>query len=87
MYALLEPGVSESFVSPYIVVNFRVSHTDFLDPFTISTLVGEFVIGRKLYQSCHIFVHHKDTTLDIEELNMINFDGILVMYSLCSCYL
>ena len=41
VYALLDPGATLSFVTPYIIVQFSVSPESLSEPFSFSTTVGE----------------------------------------------
>ncbi|KAH0743109.1 hypothetical protein KY290_031102 [Solanum tuberosum] len=47
VYALLDPGATLSFVTPYIVVNFGVTPETLSEPFSVSTPVGDPVIARR----------------------------------------
>jgi len=49
------------------------------EPFTISTLVGEFVKARRVYRNCIVFVRHRGTMINLVELEMIDFDVIMGM--------
>ena len=59
VYALLDPGDTHSFVTPYIVVKFSVSLETLSEPFSISTPVGDQVIARQLYRNCPVKVSQK----------------------------
>ena len=80
VYDLLDPGVSLSFVTPYIVVNFGVSPETLVEPFLVSTPVGIFIIARQVYRNCPIIISQKVTSVDLVELEMMDFDIILGMY-------
>jgi len=56
VYALLDPGDTLSFVTPYIVVNFGVSPETLSEPFSVSTPVGDPVIARRVYKNCPITI-------------------------------
>uniref|UniRef100_M1DZZ4 Gag-pol polyprotein n=1 Tax=Solanum tuberosum TaxID=4113 RepID=M1DZZ4_SOLTU len=45
--------------------------------FSVSTLVGEFILVERVYRDCIIYVNHKDTMADLVELEMVDFDIIL----------
>ncbi|KAH0743187.1 hypothetical protein KY290_031180 [Solanum tuberosum] len=47
VYALLDPGATLSFVTPYIAVNFDVSLETLSEPFSVSTPVGDPGIARR----------------------------------------
>ncbi|KAH0725447.1 hypothetical protein KY284_001312 [Solanum tuberosum] len=86
VYALLDPRATLSFVTPYIVINFNISPETLSEPFSISTLVGDPVIARRVYINCPITVSQKFTSTDLVELEMVDFDIILGMDWLHSCY-
>ena len=86
VYALLDPGATLSFVTPYIAVNFDVSPEILLEPFSVSTPVGDLVIARRVYRNCPVTVSQKVTSADLVELEMVDFDVILGMDWLHSCY-
>ena len=46
-YALLDPGASLSFVTPYIAVHFGVSPEILVEPFSVSTPVGKSIIAQR----------------------------------------
>ena len=56
VYTLLDPGATISFVTPYIVVNFGVSPKTLSEPFSVSTLVNDPVIARRVYMNYPITV-------------------------------
>ena len=49
IYALLDPGSTISFVTPYIVVQFSVSPETHAKPFLVSTPIGYPLIARRVY--------------------------------------
>ncbi|WMV59458.1 hypothetical protein MTR67_052843 [Solanum verrucosum] len=49
VYALLDPGATLSFVTPYIAVQFIVSSETLSEPFSVSTPVGDPVIARRAW--------------------------------------
>ncbi|KAH0637947.1 hypothetical protein KY290_036496 [Solanum tuberosum] len=86
VYALLDPGATLSFVTPYIAVQFSVSPETLSEPFSVSTPVGDLVIARRVYRNCPVTVSQKVTSADLVELEMVEFDVILGMDWLHSCY-
>ncbi|KAH0721575.1 hypothetical protein KY285_005148 [Solanum tuberosum] len=87
VYALLDPGATLSFVTPYIAVKFDVSPETLSEPFSVSTPVGDRVIARRVYKNCPITVSQKVTSADLVELEMVDFDVILGMDWLHSYYI
>ncbi|KAG5630394.1 hypothetical protein H5410_002111 [Solanum commersonii] len=79
VYALLDPGVSLTFVTPYVAMKFGISLEQLVEPFSVSTLVGNSILAEKVYRNCTIFVNHRDTVADLVELDMVDFNVILGM--------
>lgn len=50
VYALLDPGSTLFFRTPYIVVDFAVKPKTFVEPFAVSTLVGALIISSRVYE-------------------------------------
>ncbi|KAG5576138.1 hypothetical protein H5410_056272 [Solanum commersonii] len=86
VYALLDRGASLSFVTPYIVMSFDVLLEQLLDPFSVSTHVGESILAEKVYRDSIICANHKDTMTNLVELDMMDFDVILGMDWPHACY-
>ena len=83
---MLDPGDTLSFVTPYIAFQFSVSPETHLQPFSVSTPVGDLVIARRVYINCPIIVSQKVTFENLVELEMVDFDVILGMDWLHSSY-
>ena len=79
VYALLDPGATLSFVTPYIAVQFDVNPETLSEPFSVSTPVGDPVITRRLYKNCPVSVSDKVTLADLVELEMVDFDVTIGM--------
>ena len=86
VYALLDPGTSLSFVTPYVANKFDVIPEKLYEPFCVSTPVGESILAERVYRDCVISINHKDTMADLVELDMVDFDVILGMDWLHACY-
>ena len=86
VYALLDPRATLSFVTLCIAVNFGVSPETLSEPFSVSTPVGDPVIARRVYRNCPVTVSQKVTSADLVELEMVDFDIILGIDWLHSCY-
>ena len=88
---MLYPEAFLFFVTSYIAIDFRVSPKILAEPFLVSTLVGKSIVSQRVYQNCPIMVSHKVTLVDLEEIEMIDFDVILGMdwihsfYALVDC--
>ena len=86
VYALLDPGATLSFVTPYLATKFEILPEHLLEPFSVSTPVGESILVEKVYRNCIVSIHRRDTMDDLVELNMVDFDIILGMDWLYACY-
>ncbi|KAH0655152.1 hypothetical protein KY285_030034 [Solanum tuberosum] len=79
-------GATLPLVTPYIAVQFSVSPETLSEPFSVSTPVGDPVIARRVYRNYPVIVSQKVTSADLVELEMVDFDIILGMDWLHSCY-
>ncbi|KAF3668526.1 putative ribonuclease H protein-like [Capsicum annuum] len=86
VYVLMDPGLSLSYVTPLVAVNFEISAEKILEPFLVSTPVDEFVVAKKVYKKCPISVLNRIMFADLIELNMVDFDIIIGMDWLHFCY-
>ena len=85
VYALLDPGATLYFVTTYIAIQFNGPET-LSEPFSVSTPVGDPIVARWVYRNFPINISHKVTSADLVELEMVDFDVILGMDWLHSCY-
>uniref|UniRef100_M1DNN4 Gag-pol polyprotein n=1 Tax=Solanum tuberosum TaxID=4113 RepID=M1DNN4_SOLTU len=89
VYALLDPGATLSFVTPYVAMRFDMLPDVLLEPFSVSTSstpIGDFVVAKRVYRRCLVSLSHRVTLVDLVELDMIYFDVILTMDWLHSFY-
>ncbi|KAH0657727.1 hypothetical protein KY289_026475 [Solanum tuberosum] len=77
VYALLDPGASLSFVTPYVAIRFDIIPKQILEPLIVSTPIGKSILVERVYHDCTISVNRKDTMDDLVELDMVDFDVIL----------
>nr|XP_009758998.1 PREDICTED: uncharacterized protein LOC104211608 [Nicotiana sylvestris] len=56
------------------------------DPLLVATLVGESLLAEYVYRACQIRVDGRDTLVDLIVLDMIDFDILMEMDWLSSCY-
>ncbi|XP_055826339.1 uncharacterized protein LOC129894704 [Solanum dulcamara] len=56
------------------------------EPFEVATPVGDFIIARQTYKDCSVIICDRCTKADLVELDMIEFDVIMGMDWLASCY-
>ncbi|WMV33094.1 hypothetical protein MTR67_026479 [Solanum verrucosum] len=69
-----------------VIVNFGVSPETLSEPLSVSIPVGDPVIARRVYINYSVIVSQKVTSEDLVELEMIDFEVILGMDWLHSCY-
>ena len=74
---LLDPESTLSYVTPYVAVGFGFEPSVIFEPFSVSTLVGDSIIARRVYRGCVVTVGNRDTLADLIELDMVAFDAIL----------
>ncbi|XP_070050422.1 uncharacterized protein [Nicotiana tomentosiformis] len=86
VYALIDPGFTLSYVTPYVAMEFGIEPEQLHEPFFVSTPVGESMVVAMVYRDCVVTVHGWDTMDDCIELGMVDFDVILVMDWLYSCF-
>ncbi|XP_070034817.1 uncharacterized protein [Nicotiana tomentosiformis] len=85
-YALIDPGSTLLCITPFITAKFDIVPKILSDPFTVSTPVGESIIARRVYQGCTMSVCGRQTSADLVELEMLDFDAIMGMDWLAACY-
>ena len=86
IYALLDPGVTFSFVTPLEATKFDVLPDVLVEPFSVSTLVGDSVVAKRVYKSYPILLSNRITLVDLVELDMLYFDVILGTNWLHACF-
>ncbi|XP_070046670.1 uncharacterized protein [Nicotiana tomentosiformis] len=79
VYALIDPGSSLSYVTPYVATRFGIEPKQFHEPFSVSTPVGESIMAARVYRDFVVTVHSQDNMADFIELGMIDFDVIMGM--------
>ncbi|KAG5571437.1 hypothetical protein H5410_061203 [Solanum commersonii] len=77
VYDFLDPGASLSFVTPYIAMRFGIVPEQLLEPFVVSTHVGESIIAERVNRDCSVSVNHKGTMVDLVKLDMVDIGVIL----------
>lgn len=64
MYYLLDLGSTLSFVTLFVVVHFSFGPKYISDPFSISTLVGDFVVVIRVYMGCVVSIYSREILVD-----------------------
>lgn len=86
VYYLFNLGSTLFYVTPYITVCLDCGPKSLLVPFFCFYLGGGLYVFTRLYKVCVISIGGKDTLVDLIELDMVNFDVILGIDWLHSCY-
>ena len=84
-YALIDPGSTLSYITPYVANRIGVKPEP-IKPFEVSTPVGDPVIAKQVYKDCIVMICDRQTKVDLVELEMLDFDVIMGMDWLASCY-
>ncbi|XP_070020760.1 uncharacterized protein [Nicotiana sylvestris] len=84
--ALIDPGSTHSYVSSYFALRFSRQPELLNDPFLVATPVGESLLAEYVYRACQIRVEGRDTLADLIVLDMIDFNMLMGMDWLSSCY-
>ncbi|XP_070056977.1 uncharacterized protein [Nicotiana tomentosiformis] len=86
VYALIDPGSTLSYVTPFVAMEFGIEPKQLPKPFSVSTPIGESIISAWVYRGYVVTVHGRDTVVDLIELGMVDFDVIMGMDWLYSCF-
>ena len=77
VYALLYPGATLLFVTPLVARKFKVLPDVLMEPFSVTTTVGDSVMARRVLRSCPISLPNRVTLVDLVELDMVDLNVIL----------
>ncbi|XP_070032561.1 uncharacterized protein [Nicotiana tomentosiformis] len=86
VYALIDPGSTLSYVTPYVVMEFGIEPEQLHESFSITTPVGESIVATRVHRDCVVTVRGWDTMADLIELGMVDFNVIMGMDWLYSCF-
>ncbi|XP_070051237.1 uncharacterized protein [Nicotiana tomentosiformis] len=84
--ALIDPGSIHSYVSSYFALRFSSQPEKLNDPFLVATPVGESLLAEYVYRACQIRAKGRNTLAHLIVLDMIDFDMLMGMDCLSSCY-
>ncbi|XP_070026268.1 uncharacterized protein [Nicotiana sylvestris] len=76
-YAIMDPGSTFSYVTPYFAINLGLEPEQLSEPFLVSTPVGESVKVTRVYRGCIVSVQGRNTKADLIELEIVDFDVIM----------
>ncbi|XP_070015155.1 uncharacterized protein [Nicotiana sylvestris] len=85
-YALIDWGSSLSYVTPFIASCFGVEPEQLHESYSVSTPIGDSITTARVYRNCIVIVCGRATTADLIDLEMVNFDVIMGMDWLYSCF-
>jgi len=86
VYALIDPGSTLSYVTPFIAGRLCIVAESLDRPSIVSTPIGESTIAKRVYRGCTVEIIDCQTSVDLVELEMVDFDVIMGMDWLASCY-
>ncbi|XP_070046221.1 uncharacterized protein [Nicotiana tomentosiformis] len=86
VYTLIDPGSALSYVTPYIAMEIGIEAEQLQDSFSVSTPVGESILAARVYRDSVVMLCGRDTVADLIELRMVDFDVIMGMDWLYSCF-
>ncbi|XP_070029560.1 uncharacterized protein [Nicotiana sylvestris] len=86
VYALIDPGSTLSYVTPFVANKFGVEPELTSKLLAVSTTIGDSMIDRRVYRGCTMIICTHQTSANLFELEMVDFDVIMGMDWLASCY-
>ncbi|XP_047261542.1 uncharacterized protein LOC124895138, partial [Capsicum annuum] len=86
VYSLIDPGSTYSYVSPSLDLFLERRIETLVVPYIIMTPMGETLSADRVYRDCVTSVQGKDTKVDLFVLPMTDFDVIIGMDWMVSCY-
>lgn len=75
-----------SYISPFVTGKYGKEPELLHQPFEVSTPVGESVIARRVYRGFNVIIYDHLTLADLNKLEMVEFDIVMGMDWLASCY-
>ncbi|XP_070010226.1 uncharacterized protein [Nicotiana sylvestris] len=86
VYALIDIGSTLSYVTLFIATKFGIEPDQLHEIFSVSTLVRESITVARVYRGCVVMVHGRDTMAYLVELGKFDFDVIMGIDWLYSCF-
>ncbi|XP_070029173.1 uncharacterized protein [Nicotiana sylvestris] len=86
VFALINPDSTLSYVTPFVAMEFGIEPEQLHEPFSVSTPVGESILATRVYRSCVVTVCGRNTMANFIELGMVDFDVIMGMDWIYSCF-
>ncbi|XP_019230442.1 PREDICTED: uncharacterized protein LOC109211366 [Nicotiana attenuata] len=76
-YAIIDPGSTFSYVTPFFAINLGLEPEQLSETFLVSTPVGESVKVTRIYRGYIVSVQGRNAEADHIELEMVDFDVIM----------
>lgn len=86
VYTLINLGSILPFVTPFIAGRLCIVVESLNQPFIVSTLVDESIMTMRVYRGCTVEIIDRLTSVDLAELEMVDFDVIMGMDWLETCH-
>ncbi|XP_070045403.1 uncharacterized protein [Nicotiana tomentosiformis] len=86
VYALIDPGSTLSYVTPYVAMESGIELEQLHEPFSVSTSVGESILAARVYRDCVVTLSGRDTVANLIKLRMVDCDVIMGIDWLYSCF-
>ncbi|XP_070055355.1 uncharacterized protein [Nicotiana tomentosiformis] len=86
IYALMDPDSTFSYITPFIAGKLDIRSELLPQPVEVSTPVGDSIVANHVYRDCTVLINDRPTSVDLVELVMLDFDVIMGMDWLASCY-
>jgi len=86
VYTLIDPDLTLSYITPYVAMEFGIEPEQFHELISVFTPVGESIMVARVYRDCVVTVRGRDTMDDLIEFGMVDFDVIMGMDWLYSCF-
>ncbi|XP_070054171.1 uncharacterized protein [Nicotiana tomentosiformis] len=85
IYALMDPGSTFSYITPFIAGKLDMRSELLPQPVEVSP-VGSYIVANHVYRDCTVLINDLPTSIDLVELVMLDFDVIMGMDWLAACY-
>ena len=85
MYVLIDPSSTLSFISLLVACTIAIE-SEPIEPCEVATPIGDSIVVSKAYRNCSVSIGDHCTQDDLIKLNMMEFDVIMGMDLLVSCY-
>lgn len=86
LYCFLDSRSTISYETHFVAMYFGLGPKTIFDPFSVSTSMVDSIVARKIYRGRMVSIFHRETLVDLVDLDMVNFNVILWMDWLHSCY-